>query len=277
MHPPSAELRQRIASSIALAIVATGTAWWGGWPFAILWIAAGIAIAVEWIEMSGLNPGPKLKTAASTGLVALGAAQLVGVSAAFMAGIALATVATLGLLSSQFRDRVWSVTGFTYAAAIVLVPVLLRDRPGLGLVAIGWMFAVVWTTDIVAYFTGRALGGPKLWPSVSPKKTWSGFGGGLLGGTIAGSLIAALSGREGGAMSGGLLAVVALSAIGSVVSQAGDLAESAMKRHFGVKDSGWLIPGHGGVMDRLDGFSAVTLLVGLALIGEALAGRNPMP
>jgi phosphatidate cytidylyltransferase len=138
----------------------------------------------------------------------------------------------------------------------------VRDHPALGIVGVLWLFAVVWTTDIVAYFTGRRFGGPKLWPQVSPKKTWSGFAGGLVAGTLAGLAVPVVARRWGWNPPLGLPALAMLSALASVVGQLGDLGESALKRHFGVKDSGRLIPGHGGVMDRLDAFWAVALLVG---------------
>ena len=118
----------------------------------------------------------------------------------------------------------------------------------------------MWATDIAAYFAGRAVGGPKLWPAVSPKKTWSGAIGGTLGGVAAGLLVAKLFGLA-------VSPMLVLVAIGlSVVAQAGDLLESAVKRHFGAKDASQLIPGHGGLMDRLDGFltaAAAAVMVGL--------------
>jgi phosphatidate cytidylyltransferase len=134
-----------------------------------------------------------------------------------------------------------------------------------------WMFAVVWTSDVAAYFTGRGLGGPKLWPAVSPKKTWSGFFGGLVGGTLAGLMVVSAATGLGWLPVAPLWAVALASALASVASQAGDLGESALKRRFGVKDSGQLIPGHGGAMDRLDGFWAVAVLAALGLAGAELA------
>jgi phosphatidate cytidylyltransferase len=134
------------------------------------------------------------------------------------------------------------------------------------------MFAVVWTTDIAAYFTGRRLGGPKLWPRVSPKKTWSGFIGGVVVGTLAGLLVTVLGQRFGWTAPGSLILVTLGSAVAAVASQLGDLGESAMKRRFDVKDSSHLIPGHGGVMDRLDGFWAVAVLVGLGFLSHRLFG-----
>jgi phosphatidate cytidylyltransferase len=150
---------------------------------------------------------------------------------------------------------------------IAIVPPLVREHPRLGIAAILWMFAVVWFTDIAAYFTGRALGGPKLWPAVSPKKTWSGFLGGLAAATLAGAAVAVVASRFGWNAPVSIGVVILVSAVASVLSQLGDLGESALKRRFGAKDSGRLIPGHGGVLDRLDGFWAVAALMGLALVG----------
>jgi phosphatidate cytidylyltransferase len=161
----------------------------------------------------------------------------------------------------------WVAAGLAYAAVIAIVPPLVREDPRLGIAAILWMFAVVWFTDIAAYFTGRALGGPKLCPAVSPKKTWSGFLGGLAAAIIAGAAVAMIASRFGWQPPVSLPVVVLVSGVASVLSQIGDFGESALKRRFGAKDSGRLIPGHGGVMDRLDGFWAVAALMGVALAG----------
>jgi phosphatidate cytidylyltransferase len=161
----------------------------------------------------------------------------------------------------------WVAAGLAYAAVIAIVPPLVREDPRLGIAAILWMFAVVWFTDIAAYFTGRALGGPKLCPAVSPKKTWSGFLGGLAAAIVAGAAVAMIASRFGWQPPVSLPVVVLVSGVASVLSQIGDLGQSALKRRFGAKDSGRLIPGHGGVMDRLDGFWAVAALMGVALAG----------
>lgn len=257
-------------SAIGLGAVALVTAWTGGWPFAAIWLAAACAVALEWIAMTGARPDRALGGASVACLAALQIALLQRAYVVLpLVGLAGA-VAVIGF-GAGWRDRAWALAGLAYAAAIALVPVVLRGDPALGAVAILWMFAVVWTTDVVAYFTGRALGGPKLWPAVSPRKTWSGFGGGLAGGTAAGLAVVALAIRAGHPAPAGLGAVALASALASVASQGGDLAESAMKRRFGVKDSGRTIPGHGGFMDRLDGFAAVAALIGVALVGSAFA------
>jgi phosphatidate cytidylyltransferase len=154
----------------------------------------------------------------------------------------------------------WLAAGIVYAGILVFAPIVLRQDVVLGLVAIVFLFAVVWTTDIAAYFAGRALGGPKLWPAVSPKKTWSGAIGGLLGGVAAGLLVVKAAGLA-------IAPMLVLVAFGlSIVSQGGDLLESSIKRRFHAKDASQLIPGHGGLMDRLDGFltaAAAAVMVGL--------------
>jgi phosphatidate cytidylyltransferase len=170
------------------------------------------------------------------------------------------------IMMTRYEPR-WMVLGFAYAMVIAIVPPLVREHPNLGIAAILWMFGVVWFTDIAAYFTGRALGGPKLWPAISPNKTWSGFLGGLAAAVIAGAAINGIASRFGSNPPVSFIVVILLSGVASILSQLGDLGESALKRRFGAKDSGRLIPGHGGVMDRLDGFWAVAALMGLALAG----------
>ncbi|OYX87939.1 MAG: hypothetical protein B7Y84_10015 [Azorhizobium sp. 32-67-21] len=155
----------------------------------------------------------------------------------------------------------YAVGGVLVAATACVPLVMLRGDTTLGIWAVCYIYAVVWCTDIGAYFVGRAVGGPKLSPRLSPNKTWSGAIGGAVLGTLAGCLLLFAS---------GLRFEPVLLAVGlglSVAGQMGDLAESAFKRAFGVKDAGRIIPGHGGVLDRLDGFMAACLfavLIGLA-------------
>jgi len=160
----------------------------------------------------------------------------------------------------------WLAAGIGYAAVLLFAPLILRRDPALGFVAMLFVFAVVWATDIAAYFAGRALGGPKLWPAVSPKKTWSGAAGGTLGGIAAGVVIVKVMGVSVAPM------LVLVACFLSVVAQAGDLLESAVKRHFGAKDAGSIIPGHGGLMDRLDGF--LTAAAAAAMVGLIRGGLD---
>lgn len=159
----------------------------------------------------------------------------------------------------------WVLGGLAAGAVAGLVPVLVRGVPGIGLVLIAWMFAVVWTTDIAAYFVGRAIGGPKLWQRVSPNKTWAGFWGGAIGGSAAGWLVLTVAGIPAGDAPPAWGTALAISFLASIIGQGGDLAESALKRRAGVKDSGRIVPGHGGVLDRVDSFLAVCVLVAIGL------------
>lgn len=264
----SPELATRVVSALVLGILALAATYAGGWAFALFWLAAGLAVGVEWIAMTRCEPRVALSVVAGAGLCAITVAILA--SAPVLAiGAGLAVLVMLAMASTN-GDRGWVVAGPAYAAVIAAVPPLVRNHPALGTSGIVWMFAVVWATDVAGYFVGRALGGPKLMPSVSPKKTWSGFLGGLMAGSVSGGLAAAAAERLGSPPPVSLPAVVLVSAAASVLSQLGDLGESALKRAFGVKDSGRLIPGHGGVMDRLDGFWAVAALLGVVLAACAI-------
>ncbi len=167
------------------------------------------------------------------------------------------------LVASAREPTPWRIAGVIYAGVAFIAPVLLRADARSGFVALVYLFAIVWMTDIMGYTVGRVIGGPKLWRAVSPNKTWSGALGGMAGALAAGLVIAAW-------LSLALLPIAILSVILSMVAQAGDLFESAVKRRFGAKDTSHLIPGHGGLMDRLDGFIAAALLA--AVIGITRGG-----
>ena len=156
--------------------------------------------------------------------------------------------------------------GFLYAAAALVASVLVRQDPVNGFAALMFVLLVVWATDIGGYFAGRGIGGPKLWPRVSPKKTWAGAIGGFVGEPCGGGRVCRARRRQDGAAAGSSAAIL------SVVSQLGDLFESAVKRRFGVKDSSHIIPGHGGLLDRLDGFVAAVVLA--AIIGFLRGGAD---
>ncbi len=172
----------------------------------------------------------------------------------------------LGIVRGNPGFVAWGFGGVVYVAALYYAVLTLRQDPLFGLHAILFLFAVVWGADVGAYFAGRAIGGPKLAPRISPKKTWSGFGGGLLVAAGAGALLLKLMGL---APRPGHLVLAVVLAMGSVM---GDLFESGFKRHFGVKDSGRLIPGHGGFLDRLDGFVVAAVLA--ALFGTFRGGAE---
>jgi phosphatidate cytidylyltransferase len=204
------------------------------------------------------NLALRIVSAAVLAPVAFGAAYFGG--AAFAVFWAAAALAVAWEWTRMVKGAVWLVSGVVYAAAMFAAPVILRGDAAFGLLAIVLLFAIVWSTDIFGYFGGRAMGGPKLMPAVSPKKTWSGAVAGTLGAMIVAVLMARLFG------SFSTFAIAGIALLLSVCAQAGDLFESWVKRKFGVKDSSHLIPGHGGVMDRLDGFWAAAVvgcLIGL--------------
>ena len=257
----NSELKLRVASALVLGALILLVTLWGGWPFRLVWILVAGLVAYEWLAIIGRgNAIP-----AGIGVIVAGLALTYSpASPAALAGTA-AAAALLGALATPFvRSRLaLELCGVAYALAFALVTPALRDLPGIGLALILWSFAVVWLTDIAAYFTGRKLGGPKLMPAVSPKKTWSGAIGGAVAGMVGGYLVWRLMPSLQGVTAAG--PVVAASLAGSIVSQAGDLFESSLKRRFDAKDSSKLIPGHGGFLDRLDGYWAVLVLAGFAL------------
>jgi len=255
-------LTLRVASAAVLGPLALLTAYLGDWPFALFWGLAAIAVLWEWTT---LVAGPRHRLMLSACGSAIAVAAMVAWLGRPVTAILLVGLGVLAALIFAPRERrLWITAGIGYAGSMLLAPMLLRDDDVHGFLAMVLLFAVVWTTDVLGYFAGRALGGPKLMPAVSPKKTWSGAIAGTLGAMIVAVLIAGLF----GSFNGPAIAVIAL--LLSVVAQLGDLMESWVKRQFGAKDASQLIPGHGGVMDRLDGFWAAALLG--CLIGLARGG-----
>lgn len=263
--PPviSRELKLRIASGAAVAAVAIGVLYWGVGPFAFL--AGGVAAAMSW-EWGRIVRGSEgdVITALHIGTVLLAA----GLAAFDMAGLALAAVAVGAITASALAvgSGTTSLTGggVLYTGLPVVALEWLRSDTSLGFLAVLFIVLAVAATDTAAYFSGRAIGGPKLWPAVSPNKTWAGLIGGVTAAAIVGGLYPYLSG------SGYAPWLAALALALGLISQGGDLAESALKRRFGVKDASQLIPGHGGFMDRMDGLVAASIAAGLlALVVEA--------
>ncbi|WP_407051288.1 phosphatidate cytidylyltransferase [Methyloraptor flagellatus] len=265
----SDELRLRILSAAVIGPAALILTWAGGLWFGALVTFSVTVMMVEWTTIvTGTAPrgATLLATALTAGAVLLAAlAVTLGWPVPTVVAIALGLIGAAALcgLVAQPGRRIWLVAGPVYAGLPGLALVELRDGTG-GLAAIVFLFAVVWTTDIAAFFAGRAIGGPKLWPRVSPKKTWSGAIGGLTGAVIVGALVAHGFGFL------AWIAIAVVAAVLSIASQAGDLFESSVKRHFGVKDSGRIIPGHGGILDRVDGLVAAAALA--ILLGWARGG-----
>jgi phosphatidate cytidylyltransferase len=258
----SRNLLMRVLAAAVLAPVAIAIAWYGGWLWALLVMLASTGLYVEWLMVVGLA---RERRATAPGVAALAIAGI-----CLMAGRLDAALMVLGaglvavaVLSPERRN--WAASGFCYAAAAELASVLVRKDPAHGFAALFLVLLVVWAADIGGYFAGRGIGGPKLWPRVSPKKTWAGAIGGFAGGlAVAGAFAAAGAGK--------MVPLLGLAVFLSVISQLGDLFESAVKRRFGVKDSSHIIPGHGGLLDRLDGF--VAAIVAAAILGFLRGGAD---
>jgi phosphatidate cytidylyltransferase len=257
-------LQTRALSAIVLAGAVLWLAWLGGVPFRLLVILGAALVYYEWVSMAGLRIH---RWAIGGFALAVVAAMLVsGFSAGALAVVLLAGIGVTLAAGWGLGRETSAAAALAYAGIAAVSLALLRGDDGAGLKVVLFLFAVVWATDIAAYFTGKALGGPKLAPSISPGKTWSGAIGGTAAGVVAGVAAAAAAGS-------GAMAVVTVAAfVLAVVAQAGDLFESAVKRRFGVKDSSRIIPGHGGLMDRVDGLVAAGFA--LYLIGAALGGMD---
>jgi phosphatidate cytidylyltransferase len=262
--PFSSKLTLRIISGIALSAGAVALTYAGPLPFALMVTAFVAVMAWEWGRLvcaSGFDAAWGLQVAATCAgaLLVVWDCPSCGLLAIIAGTLAVFVLRRLHLGTAQSW---WSATGVYYVGLPSIALVWIRSDPEFGLYAVLFIFITVWTTDTAAYIFGKTIGGPLLAPDISPKKTWAGFAGGLFCAVLLGAaVLLGLAGTQ------SWLAAVALSAGVSLVSQAGDLGESSIKRMFGRKDSSGIIPGHGGVLDRVDGlvFAALTC-AGLALI-----------
>lgn len=260
---PFHDLGPRAISGVVLALVALALAYAGGVAFTILVLVAGICMSWEW---GRIVRGSEIDVVLWAHLAAVALAiVLAGVAQTMFALIVLA-IGTIIVLPLTFGgNALLSCLGVLYVGVPSVALIMLRADAPHGLTAVLSVLLVVWTVDTAAFLGGRAIGGPRLWPSISPNKTWAGFISGVGAGVLVGVLLAVWLGAPIGYM-----AVVAL--LLGVASQGGDLAKSALKREFGVKDSSGLIPGHGGVLDRLDGIvAAATLAGGIGLVTNIAA------
>lgn len=265
MAPAEAgSLRPRILSALVLAPLPIIAIWFEGPLLPLLTVAAAVVMAWEWGRLCGGGTN-----AAGGGRV------LIGVVAAAVAAAALAGIWPQGIrvgaalalggavlvwrvaVHRRARAPLWLAAGSLWVALPCIILLWLAQSGGAGRGTLFWIFAIVWATDIGAYAAGRTFGGPRLAPRLSPRKTWAGLGGGVVCAALTGWATAGVVGTT------PMLPVVLVSAGLAIVEQFGDLAESVAKRRFGVKDASSLIPGHGGLLDRLDGLLAVIPAVAL--------------
>jgi phosphatidate cytidylyltransferase len=268
----SQELKLRIISALVLAFIILGATWLGGIYFIAIAQAIALLVYYEWTSITkarSLDPHSFW-----AGWIIVVAVSLRELSAPYFAlpGYVFEALVAVVFIYALVRCRnYWNIGGIIYACLTGVSMAAIRADDLTGFVAMLFVFAIVWGTDIAAYFTGRAIGGPKLAPSISPGKTWSGAIGGAVAAVICGCLLVLFYLRD---ISGW---IIGISLLLSVLSQIGDLFESFMKRRYKVKDSSHLIPGHGGVMDRIDGlafacFGAFLLKVVMASADVGVGG-----
>lgn len=264
----SSEFRTRAISAAILASIVVVLAVIGGLPFRVLAVVTGVVVLQEWSGMTGcLRP---FGLAQRFTVLAMLAVSLLVLFAQYGLAIVATLLCFLVAYSISFvklrqkprdpdaRHWSWLSLGFLYAASFMVAFAVLRGDTAFGLAACAFLLAVVWATDTFAYFVGKSVGGPKLAPRVSPNKTWSGFLGGITFAVIAGLCVAYAYAFK-GLLPGVSFWLVPIAIVLSITSQMGDLFESWVKRRSGAKDSGRIIPGHGGMMDRIDGLGAAAV------------------
>ena len=246
---------RRVLSALVLAPVAIGMILWGGVAFSIFIAAFAAAMAWEWVRMSDRD-APPCAFAIATG-TAVGGVLLASELELYGAAVWIAAGALAAYLDRKPRERgLEALFGVAYVALAAAVLAVLRTDDMAGLAGIVFLISVVWAADTFAYLAGSWLGGWKLLPAASPNKTWSGLVAGLAFGVIAGAFAAWWAGWD--PRHGALLAAPT-----AVAAVAGDLLMSLAKRRFGVKDAGTVIPGHGGVLDRVDALMMAALFAGV--------------
>lgn len=261
---PKSDLAVRTVSGIAMIAIALGALWAGGWPFRLFVILIAALMMWEWAGLVRVAGWRRIVGVGAALLVAVCAGHIAAVPEFWLSGAAdalrpvLLLVAGAAVLLAVLTIRPSLGFGLLYVALPALALIYLREQQGL-LVTL-WAMALVWATDIGAYFAGRTFGGMKLAPRISPAKTWAG----LIGGVIAAEVLSLILSTAFGLS----WAWAYFATLLAISAQIGDLFESWLKRRAGVKDSGRLLPGHGGVLDRLDGLVPVAVIVaGLAIWG----------
>ncbi|QXQ08489.1 phosphatidate cytidylyltransferase [Sphingosinicellaceae bacterium] len=250
----------RVLTGVVLIAVALAAVWAGGLVFSALVAVAVLLMFAEWSVMHDISRRFRL-----AGLAIVGASIFFAIYAAVDRALLVAVggAILLGIFARGYdRQRAaWIAGGVLYCALPGIALIVLRGLPG-GLELTAWTLAIVWATDIFAFFAGRTIGGPKLAPALSPNKTWAGLAGGAIGAALTSYIVARIAGISLALFDYALIAGLVL----AVVAQGGDLFESWMKRLTGLKDSGRLLPGHGGILDRLDGLVPVAIIVALGAV-----------
>ncbi len=268
-HDRRVNLRKRVLSAAVLGPLVLGVVYAGGWLFYAAVVITAVLAVREWVRM--IAPGPLgrsfyLSCAAIVLVMALDvlAGPLVAFGAALALALVLAVVPWAGSAQVRGSDRRVAAFGVPYVGASCVALTWLRGDSQIGMLLILFLLLTVWANDIGAFVVGRGIGGPRLAPSISPAKTWAGFWGGVVAAGVVGGGVALVAGANEPRV------VMALGALLAVVGQGGDLFESAVKRRYKVKDSGQLIPGHGGLLDRIDGLVAAAPVLALfqAVVGS---------
>ncbi|MEM7067391.1 MAG: phosphatidate cytidylyltransferase [Pseudomonadota bacterium] len=262
------ELKLRVISALILGIAVLAITWIGGYTFTLLWAVIAVAIYFEYVRICRSSVPRAHAIAGYVALFLIIGAWVTGnETTAYWMTLLLAVF--MFVWEFVVRRSCWASVGLLYAAVPFFAMSSLRGDTELGLFLIFVLFACVWGADVFAFFFGKAIGGPKLAPRLSPKKTWAGFIGSLIGALVVSAFICWLFGYP---MN---LAFLFLILVLAVISQVGDLMESMLKRTFDVKDSGSLIPGHGGVLDRVDGLIVAGAALWLILVALGVQYLEP--
>jgi phosphatidate cytidylyltransferase len=254
MHLDTPNTRLRLIAAAVLMPTVLACIALGGWVYVAAVLLAMTLGMREWLRMIDPHAGPWVTLATYSALIlSLGLGAQYGAVVGALAAIPLMLVVFMLAARRDLEKAGWLVTGIPYLAGSGLGLLYIRLETDSGIASVFFLMGVVWATDTAAYFGGKYIGGRKLLPEISPTKTWAGFLTGLAASLLLGLVLSLVFGAR------STLMVMGLAVILSVVSQLGDLFESYVKRRTGVKDSGGLIPGHGGVLDRIDGllFAAI--------------------
>ena len=260
-------LRLRLFTALTLLPIVLGAIYYGEWVFTGLVVLVGLLVIREWTAMLKAHRPQSANALLAVLIIAtLGGAAMTGPQLAVIAWLA-GLVLSAGFAQIGWAERPVLLGGYAYLTLPLLALVELRQMED-GAFLVLYLFALVWLTDIFAMLAGKTIGGPKLAPVISPNKTWAGLLGGMMGAAAGGAAMAHIFGWK------TMSLVVFLSAGFAVIAQMGDLLESRIKRRYEVKDSGSLLPGHGGLLDRIDGLISVLAVTFLVLLGT---GRMAEP